>query len=63
MNQTRLPTLEEPTHVIALPSDRHSLCGVKDPLPVVALRFVDAHIRGHGMVVCRECRAVMDDVG
>lgn len=48
------------THVIAHLGDRRSLCGVKKPLPVVWARFVDAHVEGHGMIICRDCRPLID---
>jgi hypothetical protein len=48
-----------PTHVIANPGDKRSLCGVKKPLPRVWVRFVDAHVEGHGMVVCPECASLI----
>lgn len=44
-----------PTHIVAEAGDRYSLCGVKNPLPVVVARFVEAHVKGWGMVVCHEC--------
>lgn len=46
---------DAPSHVIAHPGDTHSLCGVKNPLPVVAAKFVEAHVNGWGMVVCPAC--------
>lgn len=49
-----------PTHVVAQPGDRKSLCGIRDALPVVAAKAVDAHVRGYAMLVCSECAARMD---
>lgn len=46
---------DPPAHVVARADDRRSLCGVKNPLPVVLARFVEAHVKGHGMVVCPAC--------
>jgi hypothetical protein len=46
---------EAPTHVLAQPGDRRSLCGAKDPLPRVAAAFVSMHINGWGMKVCPGC--------
>lgn len=34
---------------------RRSLCGLKNPMPIVAVQWVDAHVDGWGMVVCPEC--------
>lgn len=47
-----------PTHIVANPGDRRSMCGIKDPMPVVWVEFVDAHVRGYGMAVCEQCAAV-----
>lgn len=52
---------EQPTHVIADPGDTRSICGVKNPLPVVAAKHVQAHIDGRARVgkpfpICDECR-------
>lgn len=44
-----------PTHIVAEPGDRHSLCGAKNPMPRVAAAHVQAHVDGYGMVVCTEC--------
>lgn len=46
-----------PAHIVNRGGDRHALCGVKDPMPVVGLAHVDAHVRGHAMPVCPECAA------
>jgi hypothetical protein len=46
-----------PAHVIAVPGDRHSLCGIKEPVPVVAAEFVAMHVAGWGMHVCVACAA------
>jgi hypothetical protein len=51
---------KRPCHVIAAPGDRRSLCGVKDPLPRVWARYVQAHIDGHQMLVCPECATKME---
>lgn len=45
---------------LRLPGDKRSLCGVKKPLPVVWAPFVDAHVKGWGMVVCPACAALID---
>lgn len=58
-----MTTNERPSHVIANPGDRRSLCGVKDPLPVTWAPFVAAHVRGHGMLVCAECAALLPTDG
>lgn len=44
-----------PTHLIARPGDRRSLCGVKDPLPVMWARWVGEHQARYEFVVCAEC--------
>ena len=44
-----------PVHVIADPGDRVSLCGIRNPAPVVAARHVEAHRRGRDIVVCPAC--------
>jgi len=54
-----LPGLERPCHVLAHYADRHSLCGVKDPLPLILAKFVQDHVEGHGMVVCPACAEKM----
>jgi hypothetical protein len=51
---------DRPTHLIAKPGDQKALCGLKDPLPVVWTEAAQAHIDGHGMVVCPECRVKWD---
>ena len=43
------------THIVATPGARHSLCGVRDPLPRVWVPFVAMHVRQRGMVVCPDC--------
>ena len=48
---------ELPTHVLAEPGNRKSLCGIKDPLPVIGAAHVAAHVAGYGMVVCSDCEA------
>lgn len=47
-----------PTHIVAKPGDRRSLCGLRDALPVVWVEAVDAHVRGWQMVICAECARV-----
>ena len=37
-----------------------SLCGIKNPVPVVLQRVIEAHETGWGMVVCPECQRVVD---
>lgn len=37
-----------------------SLCGEKNPLPVIRLEFVAAHLAGYGLEVCPECRRLND---
>ena len=49
--------LNRPTHLLANVGDRNALCGVKDPLPFVWEPFVQAHVKGHNMVVCADCAA------
>jgi hypothetical protein len=49
------PDDERPAHIVDHPGDRKSRCGVKDPLPVVAAKHVQAHVDGHGMPVCPGC--------
>jgi len=45
------------THILAEPTDKKTLCGEKrDGVPNVWAPFVGAHQRGHGMVLCTECR-------
>jgi hypothetical protein len=46
---------ERPTHLDLEPGDRHSVCGLKDPLPRVWVRYASAHVKGHGMRVCTAC--------
>jgi hypothetical protein len=45
----------EPSHIVDHPGDRHSRCGIKDPLPVTWARYVQRHIDGYGMPVCEKC--------
>lgn len=65
----------EPTHILApqgqgslkpwggtLAKPR-SLCGIKNPLPIVRPEFVAAHVAGHGMVVCPACQRQSDGGG
>lgn len=44
-------------HLVASGGARFSLCGVKDPVPVVAVAYVDRHVAGYGLVVCEVCAA------
>lgn len=46
-----------PTHLVAQPGDRFSLCKIKDPLPSILAKHVDAHRLSRGLVVCAECAA------
>jgi hypothetical protein len=60
----------KPTHILTQPgkgtmalwggsyAKPRSLCGVQNPLPVVRREFVEAHVAGHGMVICPACLAV-----
>lgn len=48
----------QPTHIVAAPGDKRSLCGIKDSLPRVWAAFVQAHIDGRNMLVCPECDAL-----
>lgn len=52
------PNAERPTHIVANPGDRESLCGIRKPLPIVWAPFVERHVEGYGMAVCSECDAV-----
>jgi hypothetical protein len=49
----------KPTHVIATPGDRRSLCGIKDPLPLICAPFVQRHVDGYGLLVCDACATAM----
>lgn len=42
-----------PTHIVAAPGDRKSLCGIKKPMPVVWLPFASKHRYEHAR--CVEC--------
>ena len=42
-----------PTHIIAEPGDLKSLCGVRDPLPVVALEHAAEH--DYAQARCETC--------
>lgn len=55
-----MTTTGAPTHVIATPGDRRSLCGVKDPLPLICAPFVQAHVDGYGLLVCDACATVVE---
>lgn len=53
--------MTEPTHVLRSSRDSRSICGIKDPLPVVVERFVQAHVngraeRGLSFPICEECQ-------
>lgn len=37
-----------------------SLCGIKNPVPVVLDRFVMTHMAGWGMTVCPACLRILD---
>lgn len=50
----------KPTHIVAAASDRRSLCGVKDPLPLICAPFVQAHVDGYGLLVCDACATVVE---
>jgi hypothetical protein len=53
------PADRRPTHLLALAGATHTLCGLKarDALPQVLAAAAQAHIDGHGMVVCPDCAA------
>lgn len=47
------------THIIANVGDKHTLCGErKHDVPRVLAKHVGAHVRGHGLVLCAECKAI-----
>lgn len=51
------------THIIETPTDHHTLCGEKvnkQSGPRVLARFVGAHQRGYGLIVCSYCKAVAE---
>lgn len=47
--------MDTPVHIVDQPGDRHSRCGIKDPLPVCAAAFVQVHVSGYDMPVCEQC--------
>jgi hypothetical protein len=49
-----------PAHIVATGYDRRSLCGVKDPLPLICAPFVQAHVDGYGLLVCDACATVVE---
>lgn len=51
------------THIIAMPGDRRTLCGIKDAVPHVWAKFVQAHVDGWAMPVCPDCAAVNAGAG
>lgn len=55
--------MREPTHVVERVGDPRSMCGVKDPLPVIWAPFVQRHVDGYGMVLCPACAEKMGDKG
>ena len=44
-----------PSHVVADPCDQRSLCGMKNPLPVLAAFAVHHHQRRRDFTVCGDC--------
>ena len=42
-----------PTHIVADPDDRTSLCGIRDPYPRVAQEYAPAHQYRHAR--CLDC--------
>lgn len=48
----------QPTHIVAAASERRSLCGVKDPRPLICAPYVQAHVDGYGLLVCDACATV-----
>ena len=50
-----------PTHVLAQPGDRYTLCGrrTSQTVPLIAAAYVDAHRHGHDIAVCPQCAAVL----
>ena len=52
------------THIIENAGDKRTLCDERkfDGAYVVA-RFVGAHQRGHGLIVCAECKAIAERDG
>ena len=57
-----MPRNRGPTHLLAHAGDRRSLCGKKDAYPRELVGFADAHVRGHGMVVCSACEAALREL-
>ena len=57
MTSLRTQMETTPTHIVDV-AGGPTRCGLKkdDRFPVVYAPFVQAHIDGHGMTVCPECR-------
>lgn len=49
--------IKQPTHIRDEADDKATRCGLKAPndLPYVLAKFVQAHINGWGMKVCKQC--------
>jgi hypothetical protein len=54
---------ERPTHLDLSPGDRHSVCGLRDPLPRVWVLYAAGHVKGHGMIVCPRCAEALIAMG
>jgi hypothetical protein len=64
-------TEDAPTHILTHGGETHTMCGIrlKEPtaLPYLCAAHVPAHIKGRGVVLCKDCAAsyhwLLDKVG
>jgi len=54
---------DQPCHVVAVVGDDRTLCGKpaqgdRATYPQVLAAHVQAHVEGHGMIMCEDCLAV-----
>jgi hypothetical protein len=54
--------IDRPTHLVAEPGDLYALCGVRDPLPVLWVGGLAAHLAARpSFTVCGACAIAMAD--
>lgn len=51
----------DPTHLVATAGSLRSLCGVREPRPVVLVDYAADHVNGHAIKVCAACQAELDE--
>lgn len=51
-------SVSAPAHLINVPGEKRSLCGIKNPLPIMCAYAVPLHREHYDLMVCPECEAL-----